>query len=232
MTEDKDGTKFEDKLGYNAMVTAAMRLVVRSALAKVAREGLPGGHHFYITFDTQAPGVEIADWLRKKHPNDMTIVLQNRFWGLKCYERHFEVQLSFSQKLEKMHVPFSALLAFADPAAKFVLQFHRNEGGSGKSEEGAQAQKPKKKKPVMRLVKDGEVPSAPEQDDAEKPAAQEKGGVDDVLTAPGGELEIGTAPPEKKAEKAKAEKESAEKPSDAKGGEAGNVVSLDAFRKK
>ncbi len=106
------------------MVEDALRGVLRQALEITEAQGLPGAHHFYITFDTTHPDVDIAAALRALHPNEMTIVLQHQFWDLKVHEEHFEITLSFSGVSQKLSVPFAAVTAFADPHAKFGLQFH------------------------------------------------------------------------------------------------------------
>ena len=112
------------KLSYEKMVEDALRGVLRQALEITEEQGLPGAHHFYITFDTTHPGVDIAAALRALHPSEMTIVLQHQFWDLKVSDEHFEITLSFSGVSQRMIVPFAAVTAFADPHAKFGLQFH------------------------------------------------------------------------------------------------------------
>ena len=123
----------KDLLRYDKMVEAALRGVVREALARSATHGLPGAHHFYITFKTAFEGVELPDHLHAKHPEDMTIVLENQFWDLSVEEDHFAVTLSFQNKPERLVIPFEAILSFADPAVKFGLQFQQvspaNEAG-------------------------------------------------------------------------------------------------------
>lgn len=111
-------------LTYERMVEDALRGVLREALEITQAQGLPGAHHFYVTFDTTQPGVRIADSLRAMHPNEMTIVLQHQFWDLHVEEESFDITLSFSGVSQKLHVPFAAVTAFADPHAKFGLQFH------------------------------------------------------------------------------------------------------------
>nr|WP_184043022.1 ClpXP protease specificity-enhancing factor SspB [Roseospira visakhapatnamensis] len=106
------------------MVENALRGVLRDALRVVETQGgLPGEHHFYITFDTTRSGVVMPDRLRAQHPQDMTIVLQNQFWDLQVFEEALEVTLSFNRKRERLRVPFAAVTAFADPHASFGLQF-------------------------------------------------------------------------------------------------------------
>ncbi len=112
-------------IDYPTMIDDAMRGVVREALRQVEREGaLPGEHHFFITFDTAYPGIEISPQLKAKYPGEMTIVLQHQFWDLKVEPDRFSVTLSFSKRPEKLVIPFAAMTAFADPSIKFGLQFH------------------------------------------------------------------------------------------------------------
>lgn len=117
-------------LRYDQMIEEALRGVVRRSLRAVAESGLPGSHHFYITFKTTAPGVEMAPRLKEKYPEEMTIVLQYQFWGLSVETERFEVTLSFNEVPEKLVVPFAAITAFADPAAKFGLQFQQETGAA------------------------------------------------------------------------------------------------------
>jgi len=113
----------EDTLRYDKMVEDALRGVVREALAVTARDGLFGDHHFYITFRTQFPGVAMADHIMARHPEEMTIVLQHQFWDLEVTDTLFRVTLSFSGKPEVLVIPLAAITGFADPSAKFGLQF-------------------------------------------------------------------------------------------------------------
>lgn len=109
---------------YDLMVERALRDVVRQALVLVTESGLPGDHHFYVTFSTGFQGVAIPDYLRQKYPNDMTIVLQHQFYGLEVSDDRFAVSLSFNSKSERLVIPFAAVTAFADPSVNFALQFH------------------------------------------------------------------------------------------------------------
>jgi len=117
----------EDQLRYDRMVEDALRTVVRQALEFIAENGLPGKHHFYITFRTDHPDVEMPDSLRESYQGEMTIVLQNRFWGLDVGEAAFGVTLSFEHKPERLSIPFEAIIAFADPSVRFALQFDSGE---------------------------------------------------------------------------------------------------------
>jgi uncharacterized protein len=115
----------KDILRYDKMVEAALRGVVREALARSAANGLPGAHHFYITFKTSFPGVELPGHLLAKHPEEMTVVLEHQYWDLEVEEERFSVTLSFGGKPERVIVPFEAILSFADPSVKFGLQFQQ-----------------------------------------------------------------------------------------------------------
>ncbi len=119
------GAPVEDQMRYDLLVETALRHVVRLALLRVQREGLPGDHHFYIAFDTRHPELEISDRLREKYPEEMTIVLQHQFWDLKVQPDRFEVGLSFGGVPEKLVVPFDAVSGFYDPHVQFALQFRQ-----------------------------------------------------------------------------------------------------------
>ena len=109
---------------YDEIVQDALRAVVGRVLGQVEETGtLPGGHHFYITFKTGAPGVDIPKHLTERFPDEMTIVIQNRFWDLKVDEDGFSVGLSFNQAPAKLVIPFSAISQFVDPAVNFALHF-------------------------------------------------------------------------------------------------------------
>lgn len=113
----------ESTIDYEGLAQEAMRGVVRKVLARVAKSGLIGDHHFYISFETEAPGVTLSKRLREKYPREMTIVLQHRFWDLVVSEDRFEVKLTFDGIPERLVVPFSALKVFFDPSVRFGLQF-------------------------------------------------------------------------------------------------------------
>jgi hypothetical protein len=110
-------------IDYNALVDDAMHLIVKKSLEIFANNDLEGDHHFFISFVTKYPGVIISEKLHKKYPYEMTIVLQYQFENLQIDERGFSVSLSFDGKKESISIPFAALTAFADPSAKFGLQF-------------------------------------------------------------------------------------------------------------
>ncbi|MGY6551389.1 MAG: SspB family protein [Erythrobacter sp.] len=121
MTDDAP----DSLIPYDEIVQEALRAVVGRVLGSIVDGGgqLPGAHHFYITFKTGAAGVSIPPRLRERFPDEMTIVLQNKFWDLEVGETGFSVSLSFNQIPAKLQIPFSAITAFVDPAVDFGLQF-------------------------------------------------------------------------------------------------------------
>ena len=120
-----------DRFHYDALVDDALRSVVRRVLTQVAEKGLPGSHHFYISFRSTDPGVELPEYLRAKYPEEMTIVLQHQYWDLIIGSSHFEVTVSFNKQQERIKVPFAALSAFVDPSVRFGLQFDRKDKAGG-----------------------------------------------------------------------------------------------------
>ncbi len=113
----------DDILRYDKMVETALRGVVKGAVEEVIEHGLPGDHHFYITFLTDFPGVKIPDYLRDRYPGEMTIVLQYQFSDLFVDDKLLKVTLSFNNVPEKLEVPLAAISIFADPSVNFALQF-------------------------------------------------------------------------------------------------------------
>jgi hypothetical protein len=119
-----------DLIRYDLLVQDALRGVVRRVLEDTMREGLPGEHHYYVTFRTAAPGVRLSDRMRERYPDEMTIILQHQFWDLAVTEHAFEVGLSFSGIPERLRIPFDALTGFFDPSVEFVLKFEVQEPAS------------------------------------------------------------------------------------------------------
>lgn len=112
-----------EHLRYDKMVEGALRGVVREALTQAATHGLPGNHHFYLTFRTNHPATSIPDYLREQYPSEMTIVLQYQYYDLEVDDEGFGVTLSFNNIRERLTVPFAAITTFADPSVNFALQF-------------------------------------------------------------------------------------------------------------
>ena len=110
-------------IDYESLQQEALRGLVRAVLNRVAKSGLPGDHHLYISFDVRAPGVILSKRLREKYPAEMTIVLQHRFWDLAINDERFEVKLTFDGIPERLVVPFNAIKVFLDPSVRYVLHF-------------------------------------------------------------------------------------------------------------
>lgn len=124
----------EDLMRYDLLAQDALRGVVRQALRRAARDGLPGDHHFYVAFDTTFPGVRMSSRLKGKYPSEMTIVLQHQFWNLQVFEDRFEVDLTFDNIPERLCIPLNAIKGFLDPSVQFGLQFEvmeANENADG-----------------------------------------------------------------------------------------------------
>ncbi|MBS0546746.1 MAG: hypothetical protein JSR24_03290 [Proteobacteria bacterium] len=158
-----------DRFHYDALVDDALRSVVRRVLVQVAEKGLPGSHHFYISFRSNDPGVELPDYLRAKYPDEMTIVLQHQYWDLVIADEFFEVSVSFNKQQEHIKVPFAALSAFVDPSVRFGLQFDRKDKAAGDKPEAAAptplpAPEPKPKGETAAAAD----PDAPPEDPASK----------------------------------------------------------------
>ncbi|MEL7219367.1 MAG: SspB family protein [Pseudomonadota bacterium] len=117
----------EDIIRYDILVQNALRGVIRKVLSEVEKTGLPGNHHFFITFGTGLPGVKVSNRVREQYPDQMTIVLQHQFWDLEIGETGFGIGLSFSDVPEKLYVPYSAIRGFYDPSVNFELEFDPDE---------------------------------------------------------------------------------------------------------
>lgn len=130
----------EDLIGYDTLTQEAMRGVVRAALSRaIGARGLPGRHHFYITFKSQAPGVVLPDHLKSRYPDEMTIVLEHQFWDLEVFPDRFRVILKFGGQPYPIVAPFAALTRFYDPSVRFGLQFDALGAGSRMTDEEAGA---------------------------------------------------------------------------------------------
>jgi uncharacterized protein len=192
-----------DHIRYDILAQDALRSVVRRVLIDAATSGLPGEHHFYISFDTRAEGVRLSPRMLAQYPEEMTIVLQHQFWDLVVTENAFEVGLSFGGIPERLTVPFAAVKGFFDPSVQFGLQFEEIAAAVNDSlEEGAAVAKDR---------------------GGRRPPAEHKGGTPAMVAVPV------PANPEP-ANSAPAEATPGEEPSKPAGG--GEVVPLDRFRKK
>jgi hypothetical protein len=206
----------DDPLNYDRLMEDALRGVVRQALAVAGERGLPGQHHFYITFRTDLAGVDIPDSLRRRYPKEMTIVLQHQFWGLEIVAERFEVTLSFDSKHERLVIPFAAVTAFVDPSVQFGLQFP-SASAAEPAVEAAPGPTPLPTPDAARERR-GEVAAAKLGPRAEARPAEAR--------------PAAAKPGDDKPADGKADAKGAEpKAGDAKPGE-GRVVALDAFRNK
>jgi len=160
-----------DHIRYDILAQAALRGVVRTVLADAAKKGLPGDHHFKITFVTGAPGVRLSESLRARYPEEMTIVLQHQFWDLAVNDQAFEVGLSFGGKPERLAIPFDAVTAFYDPAVQFGFQFEVIEPAGA----AAEAAPRPPEKPAADTGKSASLPAPPAPEPA-TPTAPEGGG--------------------------------------------------------
>lgn len=149
----------EDLIRYDILTQEALRGVVRKVLSEVVRTGLPGEHHFFISFLTQAPGVRMSQRLLQQYDKEMTIVLQNQFWDLKVTETGFEVGLSFDGHPETLGIPFSALKGFFDPSVPFGMQFDADRTGQARKQTAPAAEGPP---PAPMALP--QPPPSPEQD--------------------------------------------------------------------
>jgi hypothetical protein len=151
-----------DHIRYDVLARDALRGVLRRVLTDAATHGLPGEHHFFITFLSEADGVKLSPRLLAQYPEEMTIILQHQFWDLVVSEDRFEVGLSFGGIPERLVVPFSAIKSFFDPSVQFGLQFEPAEGGM----EAAEKDLPAGPAPSSALA-------VPDPEPAEEPAAEE-----------------------------------------------------------
>ena len=238
----------EPTIDYETLTQDAMRGVVRTVLVQAAKSGLPGDHHFYISFDTSASGVVLSKRLKDKYPAEMTIVLQHRFWDLSVESDGFEVKLTFDGIPERLVVPFAAIRVFFDPSVRYGLQFedpdvepeagddisHRFGGRGGERTNGTRATTlrstaPKKPK-VPRKAKE------PKPEKTEKAATPAPAG-DKAPVATPATPRLAAVPSKPAEEKTKRgepkqlpDKPAEQRPRQDNGG--AQILSLDAFRKK
>ena len=197
-----------DHIRYDILAQEALRGVVRTVLVDAAKNGLPGEHHFYISFDTCADGVRLSPRMRAEYPEEMTIVLQHQFWDLVVTEEGFEVGMSFGGIPERVAVPFAAIKAFLDPSVEFGLRFQ--EVGDGEEQESSHEDR---------------APAGKDRGGARRPAEHKAGRSAPTLAAVPAPANSETA-----------DTKSADTPTPAEGPDkpagGGEVVRLDRFRKK
>jgi uncharacterized protein len=191
-----------DHIRYDLLVQDAFRGIFRKVLTDASLNGLPGEHHFYITFKTGAPGVVMSDRLRAEYPEQMTIILQHQFWDLRVHDTGFEVGLSFRRIPEKLEIPFAAVTGFFDPSVNFGAEFTAEEEQDDTEEIAPQAA-PRQDQPALTTIPNAAAPS---------PSKAVK-----------------TEPKEREPTKAKTRESDN---SEAAVADTPKVVSIDAFRKK
>ncbi len=161
------------RIDYETRIQDSLRQVIRQILKDVAKDGLPGNHHFYISFNSGYPGVEMSHWLMEKYPNEMTIVIQNWFADLKVRDKDFTIILNFNNKPEKMSIPWNSILNFSDPSVNFSLQFEVSgdetylsvpeiniepQENSGNSKKLSSSEKPEKQKENSKKITTKSLP--------------------------------------------------------------------------
>lgn len=238
----------DSMIDYEALAQEAMRSVVRTVLIEAAAKGLPGDHHFYISFDTLAPGVILSKRLREKYAEEMTIVLQHRFWDLEINEHRFEVKLTFDGIPERLVVPFKAIRVFFDPSVRYGLQFETANSVTAsqieaeqavdtafddpfadrdfsrvESSPGALGREPLDRGIGLRPVSD--VPAATALQPKYRPRLKEADGAREPAT-------IDAGAPAANKEQQPDEGKPAKTEVSGDGGASAEIVSLDAFRKK
>jgi hypothetical protein len=206
-----------DHIRYDLLTQQALRGVLRSVLADAAKKGLPGEHHFYISFETRAEGVRLSDRLRAQYPEDMTIILQHQFWDLAVTEQGFEVGMSFGGIPEKLHVPFAAVTGFFDPSVQFGLQFE--EAGDDEAPQGQATKDSVAKDSAAKLAAAPKIAAAPEKS-GKGDSASQKPALPSVPATPSVPSIAAAATP------------APGDPGPDKPSGGGEVVRLDRFRKK
>jgi hypothetical protein len=201
-----------DHIRYDLLVQDAFRGIFRKVLTDAAALGLPGEHHFYITFKTHAPGVVLSDRLRAEYPEQMTIILQHQFWDLRVHDSGFEVGLSFRRVPEKLEIPFSAVTGFFDPSVNFGAEFTAEEDAN-EDEDADAAPAPQKSGPALATLAGSSA--APTKSESPRPAEAAEPAMKAGPRGSGSEPAV-VAP-------ASEEKPASDTP---------KVVSIDAFRKK
>ena len=220
----------EPTIDYEALAQDTMRGVVRTVLTQAAKQGLPGEHHFYVSFDTSASGVVLSKRLKEKYPTEMTIVLQHRFWDLSVSDDGFEVKLTFDGIPERLVVPFAAIRVFFDPSVRYGLQFEdpniEPEAGESMSQRfaGRTPERANGERATLRST-------APKKPRVPRKAKNESAASQPIAAPP-----VQPAPPaptqlkQPPAAVASAAKDGDDKPKQDNGG--AQIVRLDAFRKK
>ena len=203
----------DDLIRYDILAQEALRGVIRKVLEEVERAGLPGDHHFFITFATGFPGVRLSKRMRERYPEEMTIVIQHSFWNLETGDTGFEIDLSFDDIRERLRIPYASIRGFFDPSVKFGLQFDVAEI-------------------EPEAVAEPEQPAAPKRGSGPVSVPLVKPTGEVRAKAPAGKPALAKAKDSKPAKAAQPGKPNGEKTASDDAAKGADVVSLDSFRKK
>ncbi|HHS89505.1 MAG TPA: hypothetical protein ENJ26_03975 [Rhodobacteraceae bacterium] len=147
-----------DTIDYGNLMHRAMRGLIQEVLEDVAKDGLPGDHHFFITFDTRHPDVDIADWLSDRYPEEMTVVMQHWFQNLDVTDEGFSVTLNFGDNPEPLYIPYDAILTFVDPSVEFGLRFETQDDEDEDGQETAETGQENSARAVSKPADTEETP--------------------------------------------------------------------------
>ncbi|MGD9918819.1 MAG: SspB family protein [Paenirhodobacter sp.] len=139
-------------IDYGTLMHHAMRGLIQTVLTDVAENGLPGSHHFFITFDTRHPEVEMADWLKDRYPEEMTVVIQHWFENLKVTDDGFAITLNFGNNPEPLYIPFDAVHTFVDPSVEFGLRFETQDYDEDEEEDEEEIEAEEKPRTEAEVV--------------------------------------------------------------------------------
>ena len=157
----RKGHWMSDSIEYGSLMHEAMRGLIRKVLLQVTEEGLPGAHHFFITFDTSHPDAELADWLSDRYPTEMTVVMQHWYDNLDVTEDGFSVTLNFGDQPEPLYIPYDAIKTFVDPSVEFGLRFEPQEGDADSGNTVSVVETPPRvEEAPMENVKEDKKPAA------------------------------------------------------------------------
>lgn len=165
----------EDLIRYDILTQQALLGMIGDIIDEVSKAGLPGDHHFFITFLTQSEGVKLSQRMREKYPDEMTIVVQHRFWDLEVQENGFQIGLSFDDIPELLFIPFTSIKGFYDPSVKFGLQFDLDASNQANTDHQTNSHDPLAKPPLFEEADIGSRPNQPKDtENSKKSSSKEK----------------------------------------------------------
>ncbi len=207
----------EDLIRYDILAQEALRGVVKKIIGEVSRTGLPGEHHFYVSFATKFPGVRLSNRMREKYPDEMTIVIQHQYWDLEAHENEFEIGLSFNDIPEKLSVPYASIKGFFDPSVQFGLQFDaEDDAGDSKNQPAS----------INAIASIGEFAATSENDETGEASNASPSAKPKTRKKPKSKAGAKKQSDDSDAQKTTDDTKVEDQPSSAE------VVSLDSFRKK